>query len=184
MAKKKYSECALVASAARKIWSFHNLERKACLAGAQGVVLENGQRLKKFTCAICKNEFSYSDIKVDHKIPIGNTLPKDNGELKEFIDKLRVPLEKLQVLCNRCHNIKTNKENECRNMDILRKEIYDYLEEDPHIKKNIECIFIPSDHKFMKKISRIIKKIKISEGVKQEKYKEQFKKLSVDFFQI
>ena len=58
-----------------------------------------------YTCDFCDHVFAKSDVQVDHPVPVKSG--------KTFVDKLNIlfsPVEKYQVLCKPCHQVKTNKE--------------------------------------------------------------------------
>jgi 5-methylcytosine-specific restriction endonuclease McrA len=67
------------------------------------------KRLKyEYLCNECKNWFPEKEINVDHKIPAGSL---NTGEdLKGFVERLFCEGEQLQVLCETCHNVKTQLE--------------------------------------------------------------------------
>lgn len=58
-----------------------------------------------YECAECKGLFSGKDVAVDHIEPCGALSCK--GDIANFVDKLFVGKEGLQVLCKTCHDRKT-----------------------------------------------------------------------------
>lgn len=66
---------------------------------------KSGRLAKHFRCAGCGGEFVQKHIQVDHIEPIGKSLSWD-----EYIEKLFCEAINLQVLCLKCHKIKTKKE--------------------------------------------------------------------------
>lgn len=60
-------------------------------------------------CADCKEEVTSANVQVDHISPIVD--PKVGFTTwDEFIDKLFCGVENLQVLCKKCHAVKTKEE--------------------------------------------------------------------------
>jgi len=57
---------------------------------------------ESYICASCNHLFKREDINTDHKEPVGRF---HNWE--DFIEKVFVPSNKLQVLCTECHKEKT-----------------------------------------------------------------------------
>lgn len=68
----------------------------------------NKKQKYEYLCNGCKKWFPASLINVDHIIPVGTL----NGysDLSGFVERLFCEADKLQVLCNECHNDKTSKE--------------------------------------------------------------------------
>lgn len=62
----------------------------------------------EYQCAQCNNWFPEKQIAVDHKIPAGALNSGD--DLKGFVERLFCEVEHLQVLCDGCHDVKTQKE--------------------------------------------------------------------------
>ena len=62
----------------------------------------------EYQCATCKGWFPDKKVNVDHIIPAG-TLRCAN-DLPAFVERLFCEEDNLQVLCQGCHNIKTQKE--------------------------------------------------------------------------
>ena len=62
----------------------------------------------EYQCAECLNWFPDKKINVDHRIPAG-TLRCAN-DLPGFVERLFCEVDNLQVLCETCHNKKTQNE--------------------------------------------------------------------------
>ena len=62
----------------------------------------------EYQCNDCKGWFPDKVINVDHIIPAGSLRCAD--DLPGFVERLFIEVEGLQVLCSKCHNIKTQKE--------------------------------------------------------------------------
>ena len=76
---------------------------------------KNGNPLFGYKCAHCKLGFRAKDIEMDHKEPV---IPTDRSLLDLSLDELCVRFlpyrDGWQALCLKCHQIKTNAENEQR----------------------------------------------------------------------
>ena len=68
----------------------------------------NSRQRFEYQCNICKNYFSEKFINVDHIIPVGSLTCKE--DLPGFVERLFVEVDKLQCLCNVCHDQKTKNE--------------------------------------------------------------------------
>jgi 5-methylcytosine-specific restriction endonuclease McrA len=66
----------------------------------------------EYQCAECKNWFPEKKINVDHIHPAG-TLRCAN-DLPGFVERLFCEIDNLQVLCEGCHNVKTQNEKNGR----------------------------------------------------------------------
>ena len=62
----------------------------------------------EYQCNQCKEWFPDKEVNVDHRIPAG-TLRCAN-DLPGFVERLFCEVDNLQVLCNVCHNKKTQDE--------------------------------------------------------------------------
>ena len=62
----------------------------------------------EYQCAECKGWFPDKKVNVDHIIPAGTLRCAD--DLPAFVERLFCEVDNLQVLCEGCHNIKTQKE--------------------------------------------------------------------------
>lgn len=73
----------------------------------------SNKRLKwEYQCASCKKWFPDKEVKVDHIVPAGSI--KSFEEVGRFLELLLIEKEGLQVLCNECHDIKTQQERALR----------------------------------------------------------------------
>ena len=68
----------------------------------------NKRQKYEYQCNHCKKWFPEKEINVDHIIPVGSLRCSD--DLPGFIERLFVEVDGLQVLCNKCHDIKTKNE--------------------------------------------------------------------------
>lgn len=68
-----------------------------------------GKRHKwEFKCAHCGQWYKQKDVAVDHRTPAGKLNCYE--DLPEFVEKLFVSSDKLDVLCHSCHKVKTAEE--------------------------------------------------------------------------
>jgi 5-methylcytosine-specific restriction endonuclease McrA len=73
----------------------------------------NKRQKFEYQCNQCKDWFSDKNINVDHIIPAG-TLTNAN-DLPGFVERLFCEVDNLQVLCENCHNKKTQDEKTSTN---------------------------------------------------------------------
>jgi len=63
----------------------------------------------EYQCAECKEWFKGKDVQVDHVVPVGSL--KCYEDLAGFVKRLTAEREEdYQLMCKKCHQIKTNKE--------------------------------------------------------------------------
>lgn len=65
----------------------------------------NKRQKFEYQCNICKHWFPEKGINVDHIIPAGTL--KSASDLSQFVERLFCEIDNLQVLCEKCHNEKT-----------------------------------------------------------------------------
>lgn len=68
----------------------------------------NKRRKWEYKCAKCKKYFMEKEINVDHIVPAGTLRCYD--DLPGFVERLFCEVDGLQVLCNPCHDKKTQQE--------------------------------------------------------------------------
>ena len=68
----------------------------------------NKRQRFEYQCSKCKKWFKEKEISVDHIVPCGAL--NSYNDIPRFVERLFVEEEGLQVLCDLCHNEKTNKE--------------------------------------------------------------------------
>jgi len=86
-----------------------------CLAEAyteKKINPKTGRLAKHFLCNICKEEFTSTNIQVDHIIPVAAIDGFTTWD--DFINKLFCGKENLQAVCKQCHNIKSQAEKKQR----------------------------------------------------------------------
>lgn len=80
--------------------------RYAVLKAAERQSQSDNKRLKyEYQCNKCKLWHAKKDVKVDHIVPCGSL--KTYEQLPGFVRRLFVGVKGLQVLCDKCHNLKT-----------------------------------------------------------------------------
>jgi len=68
----------------------------------------NKRQRYEYLCNKCKHWFPEKKINVDHIIPAGTL--KSKNDLPDFVERLFCEIDNLQVLCETCHDMKTQKE--------------------------------------------------------------------------
>ena len=83
-----------VKASLRRTWG-RSKQRQTALKNAK---ISYGQ----YKCARCNNTFRKKDIQVDHIKPVGRFISFD-----KYIERLFCDTNGLQILCFRCHKLKT-----------------------------------------------------------------------------
>jgi len=85
---------AKIRSALRRLWLYdsNRIEAK-----------RNAKIGKKYRCCKCKKAFISKNVQVDHLEPVGTIT-----DLNVYVSRLFVKPDELQVLCKKCHQLKTN----------------------------------------------------------------------------
>lgn len=110
-----FNENAAVRSAIRRVFSRSPIVREVMFKVRREVPKYNkdGSRAKKdavqYQCGVCKTWTKSTAISVDHIEPV---ISVDVGfqDWNEFVRRLFCKAENLQVICDDCHQKKTNKE--------------------------------------------------------------------------
>ena len=68
----------------------------------------NKRQKFEYLCNVCKEWFADKEINVDHIIPAGTL--RCAQDLPGFVERLFCEVDNLQVLCETCHNKKTQDE--------------------------------------------------------------------------
>ena len=66
----------------------------------------------QYLCASCKLLFTRKEVQIDHIDPVTPTTGWVS--LDSFVERLKVPIDKLQIICKTCHKTKSGGENETR----------------------------------------------------------------------
>lgn len=91
----------------------------------------NKRQKYEYQCNICKEWFKDTDVAVDHIIPCGKL--NSSGDLQGFVERLFVEEDQLQLLCNKCHSLKT--EEDKWKISHSQNEKQDGLEEERPVQK-------------------------------------------------
>lgn len=70
----------------------------------------NKRQKFEYQCNECKNWFMEKNINVDHICPAGSL--KSAQDLPGFVERLFCEIDNLQVLCEKCHNTKTQNDKD------------------------------------------------------------------------
>lgn len=98
---------------------------------------KDGSRAKKdavqYLCNVCKNYVGSTMVAVDHIVPV---ISVDEGfvDFNTFIERLFCDASNLQVVCDDCHQKKTNAERIARLIKVYTAEL-DGLEKQIKTKK-------------------------------------------------
>ena len=74
---------------------------------------KTGRQCIHYTCNECKKEYPAKEVNVDHVLPVVDPF-EGFKDWDTFIKRLFCTKENLQVLCSKCHTIKTKEEREIR----------------------------------------------------------------------
>lgn len=100
---------SFIRSALRRAWTkFPNKFRAINAARLPQKGLRKGRRVYLYKCHSCKDSFTTSQITVDHIVPCGSLRSFD--DLPKFVSNLFCSIDNLQVLCKKCHHLKTMEE--------------------------------------------------------------------------
>jgi hypothetical protein len=163
--KKRNPYFTIMFKLCRHQWSRNSVERKKCFVNSKIEI----EKLGKWICAECENYFALSEVDCDHIHPIGNTVPKNEEEFIESFKKLHCLSEDLQILCKKCHRIKTR----IQMNEKTRKTIIDSL---ISITKRLgydEFIVNTMTNRDIKRLLLILNKIEISESRDREIWRKK-----------
>jgi 5-methylcytosine-specific restriction endonuclease McrA len=73
----------------------------------------NKRQKYEYQCNKCKHWFKDTHIAVDHIVPCGAL--NNSADLPGFVDRLFCEMNGLQLLCEECHQLKTNMERPLKN---------------------------------------------------------------------
>jgi 5-methylcytosine-specific restriction endonuclease McrA len=73
---------------------------------------QNKRQKFEYQCNECKLYFPEKLINVDHLVPAGSL--NNPQDLPGFVERLFCEVDKLQVLCEPCHNVKTQLEKQTK----------------------------------------------------------------------
>jgi 5-methylcytosine-specific restriction endonuclease McrA len=98
--------------AASRRWPVKWSVLKAALVG-KTVNAKTGKLAQHYKCNECKANFPAADVVVDHIDPVVDTM-KGFTTWDDYVDRMFVEAEGLQVLCKQCHKTKTDTERKER----------------------------------------------------------------------
>lgn len=98
---------SFIRQAMRKAWQRWPPRYEALHAVKRDYKGSNPRQKFEYQCALCLGWFSGKEITVDHITPWGKI---DDLSLHEAWARLLVPIEQLQCLCGKCHDVKTAEE--------------------------------------------------------------------------
>ena len=94
----------------------------ACIKTAfvkMGTNPKTGRKCKLHRCPSCKKLFPQKDVQADHIKPI---IPLEGFDSWDsVIDRIYCELDGFQVLCKKCHSVKTKEENKIRREKRAKK---------------------------------------------------------------
>ena len=104
--KAEKDRCNKVRDMMRRAWSRDPERFEVLRKSRRPYKGENARQRFEHQCNICKKWFKQSDVQVDHVVPTGQFLSRD--QIGEFA--YRLFFGELQVLCSTCHKIKTKED--------------------------------------------------------------------------
>lgn len=103
---------AFIRSGLRSKWTRWPPKYEVLAAAKRPYVGEDKRRKFEYQCASCGLWHPQKEVSVDHIVPVGTL--KSWDDLVTFCQRLFVPATGLQVLCDTCHQAKTNQERKER----------------------------------------------------------------------
>lgn len=97
---------SFIRSALRRAWSKFPNKFRVLNAAKRNV--KKGRQKYEYQCCECKKWWAGKFVSVDHKIPAGSL--RSLEDLAGFVGRLFCREEDLQVMCTKCHHIKTCEE--------------------------------------------------------------------------
>jgi 5-methylcytosine-specific restriction endonuclease McrA len=99
---------SFIRSALRRSFMKYPVKYQVKNAASRPYVGSDKRRKKEYQCAVCDSWCADKDVAVDHITPCGSL--KTFEDLPKFVATLFCEKENLQIICNTCHQIKTNEE--------------------------------------------------------------------------
>jgi len=97
-----------IRSALRSAFRKYPVKYQVKAEASRPYVGEDKRRKKEYQCNVCEGWFADKEVAVDHIVPCGSL--KTYEDLPRFVSTLFCERENLQIICNTCHQIKTNEE--------------------------------------------------------------------------
>lgn len=98
--------------AASRRWPVKWAVMKAAFVG-KTINAKTGKLAMHYKCNACNGNFPAAEVVVDHIDPVVDTM-KGFTTWDEYVDRMFVEAEGLQVLCKKCHKTKTDDERKER----------------------------------------------------------------------
>ena len=99
---------SFIRSALRSAFRKYPVKYQVKTEASRPYVGPDKRRKKEYQCNVCKGWFADKEVAVDHINPCGSL--KTYEDLPRFVSTLFCEKENLQIICDSCHRIKTNKE--------------------------------------------------------------------------
>src|SRR5260221_314461 len=99
---KKYT---MLRSVLRRAWLRWPARAEALKATRRSYKGDNKRQKWAYKCNTCREWFMQKEVKVDHIIPCGTFLCKEDW--LTFAVRLFCEVDGLQILCDACHSVKT-----------------------------------------------------------------------------
>lgn len=99
---------SFIRSALRSAFRKYPVKYQVKAEASRPYVGTDKRRKKEYQCNVCKGWFADKEVAVDHIIPCGSL--KTYEDLPRFVETLFCQSDNLQIICDSCHRIKTNKE--------------------------------------------------------------------------
>lgn len=104
-----------IRSALRKAWSRYPVRFQVLAAASRPYKGTDKRRKKEFQCSVCKKWHMQKGVEVDHMVPCGSL--KTYADLPGFTERLLCEVDKLRVVCKKCHQVITNEERKRKKED-------------------------------------------------------------------
>lgn len=160
--KSKYNQQSAIRGALRRTFARSPLIREMMSKVRREVprYKKDGSRAKKdavqYLCGVCNVYTGSTKVSVDHVVPV---IPETGfTDWNTFIDRLFCDASNLQVVCDDCHQKKTNAERAERQR-LRDMEKYQQLKRKFVGDRSVE----PFTKENMKDLKRLIKKLQIKE---------------------
>jgi 5-methylcytosine-specific restriction endonuclease McrA len=141
--QKPFNQNAAIRGAIRRIFSRSPVKRDVLMAvrRERPKFNQDGSRSKKdaveYMCNLCKQYVGSTKVEVDHLEPVIEINEVGFVDWNTFVTRLFCTVEKLQVLCDPCHDKKTHDEQQKRQM-LKDKIALDEIEQQINYARSIK----------------------------------------------
>ena len=110
VSKKDHNLCKnAVRSAIRKAFTRSDYYKE--FVDSRRIEWFKGKRKRvSYECENCRQKFPKTEINVDHKAPIGKGVYERISDAEKFYELVFCDYSNLQILCKKCHRLKSSKE--------------------------------------------------------------------------